>query len=187
MHEIDEIVNDSEQKQENDREKNHFITVWILDRIKDEIYDYCKQNMPNEAIGVLIGYRLSYEGQKYIKIVDWTTGEAEMGLTFARFTEEGVRQYSLFLDERYGSDNGFKDKKSDRPRVVGIFHSHPFGINPAFSATDYNTFLNFPYDAEHNVFILIDPKIDVFKCFQVQKKNHVKNLVQVVWGEYGIQ
>ncbi len=187
MHELEEIMDNTGRKGEIDEKNSQFITVWILDRVKKEIYDYCKQGMPDEAIGVILGYRLSDKGQKYIKIVDWASGKAETGRAFARFTAEGVKQYSTFLDERYGPDDGFKDEKNYRPRIVGIFHSHPFGWDPSFSSTDYNTFLNFPYNAEHNVFILIDPTIDVFKTFQIQEKSEGKTLVQVIWGEYAIR
>lgn len=186
MHKSEKSISNMEKNEQVNKKSNRFTTVWILDRIKDEIYEYCKQNMPDEAIGVLIGYRLCSEGEKYIKIVDWTTGKSETGRTFAKFTAEGVRQYSSFLDERYGLDDGFRNKNYVRPRIVGIFHSHPFGVDPSFSATDYNTFLNFPYDAEYNVFILIDPKIDVFKCFQIKRESQNKDLIQVVWGEYEI-
>ncbi|MFX1534683.1 MAG: Mov34/MPN/PAD-1 family protein [Promethearchaeota archaeon] len=186
MHNREEVIGNTKMTEDLEEENGQFITVWILDRVKEEIYNYCKQAMPNEAIGVILGHRMSYKGRKYVKVVDWTSGEAEAGRTFAKFTSEGVRQYYTFLDERYGFDDGFKDGKDYRPRLVGIFHSHPFGVDPSFSATDYQTFLNFPYNAEHNVFILIDPQIDAFKVFQVRKEKQSKALVQVIWGEYAI-
>lgn len=187
MHNTEEEEEDTETTEDSDEDNSQFITVWILDRVKEEMYNYCKQIMPNEAIGVILGHRMSYKGRKYIRVVDWTSGDSETGRTFAKFTSEGVRQYYTFIDERYGSDDGLKDGKDNRPRLIGIFHSHPFGVDPSFSVTDYQTFLNFPYNAEHNVFILIDPQIDVFKVFQIRKKKQGKTLVQVVWGEYAIR
>lgn len=152
--------------------------VYILHRVIAETAHMCKKAMPNEAIGVLLGYKQQYAGQKFVKIVDWVTGEAIQSSASAKFTPEGVRQYNIFIEERYGD-------VEHRPRIVGIIHSHPFGSEPHFSATDYNTFLNFPYDAKHNVFILVDPKAGYYKSYIViLNKEGEKTLEEVDWVEY---
>ncbi|MBD3189884.1 MAG: hypothetical protein GF308_04535 [Candidatus Heimdallarchaeota archaeon] len=152
--------------------------VYILHRVIVETVNMCKRAMPNEAIGVLLGYKQQYAGQTFVKIVDWVTGEAIQSSASAKFTPEGVRQYNTFIDERYGD-------VEHRPRIVGIIHSHPFGSEPHFSATDYNTFLNFPYDAKHNVFILVDPKAGYYKSYIViMNKAGEKTLEEVDWIEY---
>ena len=152
--------------------------VYILHRVVYETIMMCRKAMPNEAIGILLGYKLQYKGQKYVKVVDWVTGNANQSHAFAEFTPEGVRQYTTIIDERYG-------ESENRPRIVGIIHSHPFGSNPHFSGTDYNTFLNFPYDAEHNVFVLVDPKSGYYKSYIVSiNEEGKKDLVEVDWVEY---
>jgi proteasome lid subunit RPN8/RPN11 len=152
--------------------------VYILKRVIYETVHMCHKAMPKEAIGILLGYKLIYKGKKYVKIVDWVTAEAEQSQTHARFTPKGVQQYNLLIDEKYGGSE-------ERPRIVGIIHSHPFGSEPHFSATDYHTFLNVPYDAEHNVFILVDPKSGYYKSFiVVSNDNGQKSLEEVDWVEY---
>lgn len=154
--------------------------VYILYRVVYETRLLCKKADPNEAIGVLLGYKYQYKGKPYVKIVDWVTGKAYQSHAYAEFTPDGVRQYTSIIEEKYGGSE-------NRPKIVGIFHSHPFGSNPHFSATDYNTFLNFPYDAEHNVFVLIDPRSNYYKSYIVVKdKDGAKDLKEVDWIEYTV-
>lgn len=163
---------------EKELESENIYPVYILHRVVYETLLLCKKSIPNEAIGILLGYKYQYKGKKYVKVVDWVTGKAYQSYAFAEFTPEGVRQYTTILEEKYGD-------AEKRPKIVGIFHSHPFGSNPHFSATDYNTFLNFPYDAEHNVFVLIDPKSNYYKSYIVViNDNNQKDLREVEWIEY---
>jgi proteasome lid subunit RPN8/RPN11 len=154
--------------------------VYILQRVVYETLLLCKKSDPNEAIGILLGYKYQYKGKKYVKVVDWVTGKAYSSHAYAEFTPEGVRQYTTIIEEKYG-------ESENRPKIVGIFHSHPFGSNPHFSSTDYNTFLNFPYDAEHNVFVLIDPRSNYYKSYIVVNENGTKDLKEVDWIEYTVK
>jgi proteasome lid subunit RPN8/RPN11 len=157
---------------------NQVFPVYILHRVVYETVMMCKKAMPKEAIGILLGFKRKYNDQTFVTIVDWVTGEADQSHAFAKFTPEGVRQYTTLIDERYG-------ESEHRPRIVGIIHSHPFGSNPHFSSTDYDTFLNFPYDAEHNIFILVDPKVGYYKTYRVIiRKDGTKDLEEVAWVEY---
>ncbi len=157
---------------------NEIYPVYILHRVVYETIVMCKKAIPNEAIGILLGYKMQHKGKNYVKVVDWVTGKANQSQVFAEFTPEGVRQYTTLIDERYG-------ESENRPRIVGIIHSHPFGSNPHFSGTDYNTFLNFPYDAEHNVFVLVDPKSGYYKTYMVlTNEEKQKDLIEVNWVEY---
>ena len=152
--------------------------VYILHRVVYETILMCKKAIPNEAIGILLGFKMTYKGKNYVKVVDWVTGKANQSQVFAEFTPEGVRQYTTIIDERYG-------ESENRPRIVGIIHSHPFGSNPHFSGTDYTTFLNFPYDAEDNVFVLVDPKSGYYKTYVVKRnEENQKDLIEVNWVEY---
>ena len=158
--------------------KEKIYLVYILHRVVYETLLLCKKADPNEAIGVLLGYKYQYEDQKYVKVVDWVTGKAYQSHAFAEFTPDGVRQYTSIIEEKYGDSE-------NRPKIVGIFHSHPFGSNPHFSATDYNTFLNFPYDTENNVFVLIDPRSNYYKSYIVViDEKGMKDLREVDWVEY---
>ncbi len=155
--------------------------VYILSQVANEIMRVCQREVPNEALGRLLGYRLQWQGQSYIKIVDWVGGEIENSHTHARFTVRGTRECEVFLDERYGLD-------SKRPQEIGLFHSHPFGVDPHFSSTDHTTFLNFPYDREGNVFVLIDPLANFFKVYRIaletQSTPPKKYLEQIPWIVY---
>ena len=152
--------------------------VYIMSRVVYSIFDQCKNAVPSETLGRLMGYRLQWQGHYYTKIVDWTSGSLESSSTFAKFTVNGTRESEFFLDERY------LDTRS-RPKEIGLFHSHPFGTNPEFSLTDYETFLSFPYDNEGNIFILIDPISKYFKVYKLtvtlQKE---QKLIQVPWISY---
>ena len=153
-------------------------SVYILARVVSEIYDQCHRAVPDETMGRLVGYRYCWQGTYYTKIVDWIGGTLEKSHIHARFTMEGTRECEFFLDERYGN-------QPNRPKEVGIFHSHPFGMEPHFSSTDYQTFLAFPYDQPGNVFVLIDPLVFYFKVFTVSSTtldgHEGKQLNQVSW------
>ena len=159
-------------------EKPTVYPVYILDRVVSEIFDQCHRAVPDETMGRLVGYRYCWQEIGYTKIVDWIGGTLEKSHTHARFTMEGTRECEFFLDERYGN-------QPHRPKEVGIFHSHPFGMEPHFSPTDYETFLAFPYDQPGNVFVLIDPLIFYFKVFIVSdttpESRRQKLLQQVPW------
>jgi proteasome lid subunit RPN8/RPN11 len=159
-------------------DQNEIYQVYILSRVVNETIRMCKEEAPNEAIGILLGYKMQYNKKKYVKVVDWVTGKSNRSNISAEFTPEGVRQYTSYIDEKYQGGE-------TRPKIVGIIHSHPFGHNPHFSGTDYNTFLNFPYDAEHNVFVLVDPKASYYKTYVVVKDEEGrKDLEEVDWVEY---
>ncbi|MHA1992152.1 MAG: Mov34/MPN/PAD-1 family protein [Candidatus Hodarchaeales archaeon] len=157
--------------------------VYILKRVVDQLVEYCKEETPIEALGILIGwhYQLPEPHSKirFTKVTDWVTGEVDASHIGAQFTEKGISEYNMLLDEKYGKDR-------DGPNNVGLFHSHPFGFEPHFSTTDYSTFLVFPYNSEHNVFILIDPipEDPFLKVFQLKRKNNKLELIQVPWIEY---
>jgi proteasome lid subunit RPN8/RPN11 len=180
------MTEDSNATKDNNLEQSHkedqgVYKVYILHRVVSETLRLCKKTMPKEAIGILLGYKYQYKGVTYVKVVDWVTGRANQSHAFAEFTPEGVRQYTTLIDEKYGD-------AEERPRIVGIFHSHPFGSNPHFSSTDYNTFLNFPYDALHNVFVLIDPKSLYYKSYIVViNEENQKDLLEVDWVEYTVR
>jgi len=158
--------------------QNEIYLVYILSRVVKETIRMCKDEEPNEAIGILLGYKMQYNEKKYVKVVDWVTGKAHKSSVSAEFTPEGVRQYTSYIDEKY-------QEGETRPKIVGIIHSHPFGHNPRFSGTDYQTFLNFPYDAEHNVFVLVDPISGYYKTYIVTKDDKGKKaLEEVDWVEY---
>ena len=60
-------------------------------------------------------------------------------------------------------------------------------MEPQFSSTDLDTFLNFPYDSKGNCFILIDPvpNVPYFKVFKIIiDENNKKVLQHVPWIEY---
>lgn len=152
--------------------------VYILSRVACEIYSQCMQAVPNETLGRLIGYRMEWQNQHYIKVIDWVAGSLDVSHIHAQFTTKGTRESELFLDERYGT-------QCQRPSEIGLFHSHPFGHDPHFSSTDYSTFLTFPYNEPGNVFILIDPLSGYFKVYIVVQNCHgtdqPKQLQQVSW------
>ena len=173
-----EDVLEGVEKELKPEEQNEIYSVYILSRVVNETIRMCKEEAPNEAIGILLGYKMQYNGTNYVKVVDWVTGKSNRSSVSAKFTPEGVRQYTSYIDEKY------QDGET-RPKIVGIIHSHPFGHNPHFSGTDYNTFLNFPYDAEHNVFVLVDPLASYYKSYIVVKdEKGKKDLEEVEWVEY---
>lgn len=122
---------------------------------------FSEEELPNEALAKLIGYRCLFEGAIYIKITDWVTGEFEKTRSSASFTNKGLRDCSLMLSERYPDS-------INPPREIGLFHSHPFGTEPFFSLKDLSTFLLFPYGTPGNVFIIADPISKYFKVFQIR-------------------
>lgn len=151
--------------------------VYILSRVVQGIKEHCKKEAPKEALGVLVGYKRQYNGKLFTKVIDWATGRVTSSSVFAKFNYEGILDYRLFIKERYG------DKKA--PSVVGIYHSHPFGHIPEFSSTDFELFFTPIYASVGNVFVLVDPLIDIFRVFTFQKNCDEEITFQEVdWCEY---
>jgi proteasome lid subunit RPN8/RPN11 len=149
-------------------------SVYILARVVDEVLAFCQRQEPNEALGVLVGERCQHEGRRYVRIFDWATGEVSSSPAHAEFTPQGVVEYHTELDEKYGANR-------DRPAIVGLFHSHPFGGEPSPSERDLATFGSFPYDVEGNVFVLVNPRTRHFLVFQ---RDAAGALVEQEWVEY---
>lgn len=175
--------NDSEPGQGLGCESRLVYPVYINKRTYHDIFNYClheaKQKPPREALGVILGFRRSWQGIYYIRVTDWATGRVEASMAYARFTPEGILEYRLALHDRYGSN-------PHTPRVVGLWHSHPFGGDPQFSSTDLRTFFQTPFRAEGNIFFLIDPISQIFKVYMLCRpsKDESLQLEQVDWCTY---
>ena len=157
--------------------------VYIFERTYKEIFNFCHAEAigesRREALGVILGFRRIWKGQKYIRVTDWATGRIEASVAHARFTPEGILEYRLALHDRYGNN-------PHSPRVVGLWHSHPFGGDPHFSSTDLNTFFNTPFCAEGNIFFLIDPLSRIFKVYMLRERPDEPGLQleRVEWCTY---
>lgn len=152
------------------------LPVYVDAAVARAIHDHCAESAPDEAIGKLYGFRRSWEGIRYVRVVDRATAPCDTGPAHGRFTPEATQACQAEIDARHGGR-----AREDRPREVGVYHSHPFGHEPFFSATDEETFLGFPYDAPGNVFILVDPTAGWFKVHVVRGGR----LEPVRWGEVG--
>jgi proteasome lid subunit RPN8/RPN11 len=157
--------------------------VYVYKRTCHEIFNFCHQEAiqqpPREALGVILGFRRTWQDKKYIRVTDWATGRVEASMAYARFTPEGILEYRLALHDRYGTN-------PHSPRVVGLWHSHPFGGDPQFSSTDLRTFFNTPFCAEGNIFFLIDPLSRIFKVYMLRPRPDEPGLQleQVDWCTY---
>lgn len=157
--------------------------VYVYERTCKEIFNFCvkeaQHTPPREALGVILGFRRSWQGVNYIRVTDWATGRVEASMAHARFTPEGILEYRLTLHDRYGMN-------PHTPRVVGLWHSHPFGGDPHFSATDLRTFFKTPFCAEGNIFFLIDPFSRIFKVYMLRPRPEEPGLQldQVDWCTY---
>ena len=152
-------------------------SVYVLRRVVNGLMAFCRRQAPEEALGVLVGWRCQHGGRRYVRVVDWATGEVVAGPTHARFTPGGVSQYHVEFDEKYGAGRA-------GPLVVGLFHSHPFGGEPRLSERDLATFAEFPYGAVANVFVLVNPHTRHFLVFQREAGGE---LVEQEWVEYAPQ
>ncbi|MFW6161346.1 MAG: Mov34/MPN/PAD-1 family protein [Planctomycetota bacterium] len=148
--------------------------VYVLSRVVGELLAVCERAMPAEALGVLVGWRCQHEGRRYVRVVDWATGETDAGPAHAKLTQRGVATYHVELDEKYGAERR-------GPHVVGVFHSHPFGGEPRLSERDLATFASFPYAAAGNVFVLVNPRTGHVLVYQ---RDAAGELVEQEWVEY---
>ncbi|MFX1319102.1 MAG: Mov34/MPN/PAD-1 family protein [Promethearchaeota archaeon] len=157
--------------------------VYVFERTCKAIFNYCLKEAtgtsPREALGVILGFRRQWQGAKYIRVTDWASGHVEASIAHARFTPEGIFEYRLTLHDRYGNN-------PHSPRVVGLWHSHPFGGDPQFSSTDLRTFFNTPFCAEGNIFFLIDPISRIFKVYMLRPRSDEPGLQleRVQWCTY---
>ncbi len=147
--------------------------VYILRGVVDEVMAFCRSRVPDEALGVLVGRRCSHNGTRYVRVTDWATGSTTTSPAHAEFLVRGVVEYNIELDEKYGRERA--------ERIVGVFHSHPFGHRPALSQRDIETFTTFPYAAEGNVFALINP---LSGHFLVYARDADGRLAETEWVEY---
>ncbi|HUT82737.1 MAG TPA: hypothetical protein VMZ29_16195, partial [Candidatus Bathyarchaeia archaeon] len=76
--------------EENEMVDDEIFKAYILHRVVIETLNHCKRADPKEAIGILLGYKYQFKGQKYVKVVDWVTGKANQSHAYAEFTPEGV-------------------------------------------------------------------------------------------------
>ncbi len=168
------------EKKQIRSENEEIYPIYFLKRAYLLMKWHVRKALPKEALGALIGWRCQYQEQQYVKIVDVVTGEVEASVVHAQFTKNGILDYTTFLDERYGKNN------PERPRLVGLYHSHPFGHDPHFSGVDINTFFNFPYNEPGNAFFLLDPLINAVKAFVLRRKQDNGNfyLEQVSYVVY---
>ncbi len=177
------MVEKEVQKEEDTLLTPPVYPVYVFERTCKEIFRHCLSEASGpsrrEALGVILGFRRIWKGQKYIRVTDWATGHVEASLAHARFTPEGILEYRLALHDRYGNN-------PHSPRVVGLWHSHPFGGDPHFSSTDLNTFFNTPFCAEGNIFFLIDPLSRIFKVYMLQQRSDEPGLQleRVEWCTY---
>ncbi len=159
-------IEPASSKGESQEKETSVYPVYVYERTYWDIFYYCRREArkkpPREALGVILGFRRSWRDVKYVRVTDWATGRVEASMAYARFTPEGILEYRLALHDRYGQN-------PHAPRVVGLWHSHPFGTDPHFSAVDLRTFLKTPFYAEGNVFFLIDPISRIFKVFMLQR------------------
>jgi proteasome lid subunit RPN8/RPN11 len=171
------------QHNEDQPQDSPIFPVYIFERTCKEIFNYCLAEASGasrrEALGVILGFRRIWKGEKYIRVTDWATGRVEASIAHARFTPEGILEYRLALHDRYGNN-------PHSPRVVGLWHSHPFGGDPHFSSTDLNTFFNTPFCAEGNIFFLIDPLSQIFKVYMLRERPDEPGLQleRVEWCTY---
>jgi proteasome lid subunit RPN8/RPN11 len=177
------MVANKDIKAEDSHSSTIIYPVYISERVCKAIFNYClteaSKALRREALGVILGFRRIWEGEKYIRVTDWATGRVEASIAHARFTPEGILEYRIALHDRYGNN-------PHSPRVVGLWHSHPFGGDPHFSSTDLHTFFNTPFCAEGNIFFLIDPISRIFKVYMLRPRSDEPGLQldQVEWCTY---
>ncbi len=182
-HDTSQVPSKPKAEQDQLTEEPKIYPVYVYERTCQDIFNFClreaQRRPPREALGVILGFRRQWQGTKYVRVTDWATGQVESSMTYARFTPEGILEYRLALHDRYGSN-------PHTPRVIGLWHSHPFGGNPQFSSTDINTFFRTPFCAEGNVFFLIDPLSRFFKVYMLRRSSEkdVLRLERVEWCTY---
>ncbi|MFW9935992.1 MAG: Mov34/MPN/PAD-1 family protein [Candidatus Thorarchaeota archaeon] len=170
-------------KTEDSQSSTIIYPVYVSERVCKAIFNHClteaSGSSRREALGVILGFRRIWEGEKYIRVTDWATGHVDASIAHARFTPEGILEYRIALHDRYGNN-------PHSPRVVGLWHSHPFGGDPQFSSTDLQTFFNTPFCAEGNIFFLIDPISRIFKVYMLRQRSDEPGLQldQVEWCTY---
>lgn len=155
--------------------------AYFLDKPLAQMKRFCVEREPDEALAALIGYRCQFEGRRYVKVVDWATGEHDASPVHAQFTRRGLSEYRNFLDERYGAEGR-------GPKVVGLIHSHPFDEDPVFSDVDRSTFLSLPFDAEGNVFAIVGSggrRVNVFVV--TAPESGAKTVAPADWVEYRVE
>ena len=150
------------------------VSVYVFRRVVDQILAFCRAKAPDEALGVLVGRRCQHGGRRYVRVVDWATGAVDASPSHARFTAQGVAECYSEVDEKYGAERA-------RTRVVGVFHSHPFGGEPRLSSVDVATFQGFPYATAGSVFVLVSPSTGHFLVFTRSAEGR---LIERVWMAY---
>ncbi|MBI4615045.1 MAG: Mov34/MPN/PAD-1 family protein [Planctomycetes bacterium] len=158
-------------------ESTRVARVYVLSRVAREIQEHALSAAPDEAMGKLYGYRRTFQGVRYVRVTERATAPCDTGPAHGRFTPEATRACEEWVATRY-------EGSRDRPREIGVYHSHPFGAEPHLSSTDQETFLSFPYDEPGNVFLLSDPTAGWLKAHVVSDREGERVLEEVPWVEY---
>ena len=137
------------------------VPLYVAADVVASFLDYSEDCAPTEAMGLLFGFRYQWQGIPYTRVVHWEAGTGEHA------TSGGAR---LSADEIVTIRNRVEARGGEKElgRVVGICHSHPFGVAPVPSPTDHATFCSFPYNFPGNAFLLVDPLVPAVRWYVIQ-------------------
>lgn len=170
------MVMQVEAKQCEEAVQSGVAPVYVYRSLVQDFLDVCAEFAPKETVGFLFGERLQWRGRRYAVVHRWVPG---FGLSAER---TGARLTALEISAIRNRIDGEEDD-DDSLSLLGIAHSHPFGVVTDLSSTDNNTFLSFPYNYEGNVFMLGDPGIGMVRWYCIRKADAGNILDECDWVE----
>lgn len=120
------------------------------------IHQKCKEELPNETIGLLVGTHNISRGFHYTFVEGFLAGETRSTRIRVEFERGALGPLVAELRRRYPES-----------MLVGWFHSHP-GYGCFLSSTDLDTQHSY-FREPYHVALVVDPIKDVFDVFKLQE------------------
>ncbi|MCS6788273.1 MAG: Mov34/MPN/PAD-1 family protein [Aigarchaeota archaeon] len=128
---------------------------------------HCREGLPYEVIGFLIGERLRWRDKLYVLITDTVRGRSVQTRTYVEFDQDALAEVAGLIREEHPD-----------AEIVGWYHSHP-GYGCFMSPTDIRSHTTcFPYP--HQVALVIDPVRGEASFFKVDGEGDYRTVPSAV-------
>jgi len=150
------------------------VEVHVFDHVFREIFHLCKNAVPNETVGFLIGdvyYKDETRKEKYVLIEGYVPLPGEEKRTTVHVDRRKLAQVAYTLRQKYPNKI-----------IVGWYHSHP-GHGVFLSEDDITTQL-YLFPEDYHVALVIDPISRDFAFFKLQGRDgRCRRASFAIWKE----
>ncbi|MEN3047682.1 MAG: Mov34/MPN/PAD-1 family protein [Candidatus Caldarchaeales archaeon] len=148
-------------------EETEVLPVYIELEALVEAVRHCREGLPYEVIGFLVGERLKWKDKLYVFVTDSVRGRSVSTRTHVEFDRDALAEVA-----------GLIRRGHPESEIVGWYHSHP-GYGCFMSPTDIRSHVtSFPYP--HQVALVIDPVRGEATFFKVDEDGDYRSVPSAV-------